>query len=265
MKEKKENSYILEPYFRAFEESNACRLTLHDYANFLFADGCSLFDHSFRCSHRQTFPDQCGKELRQYCIKNCRDDFNRRIARTQRDCYFKHCRRNYWEVAAPLYRNNVCVLVVFAGLLEPRVDREKMRRISLLLPLFVQGICKIVEKTCESAAYKNSLEKKVLLFVKYNFNRPVSTRDIALHLSLSISRVCHLIKTHCGKSFVELLTEERIRNAKLFLKQSDFRVKEIAGLCGFRNPEHFIRVFHAKTGTTPGNFRLDKRFESPPN
>lgn len=258
MSKKTKNSYILEPYFTVFEQSHDCRLTIHDYVNFLFIDGRSPFNHHLRSSHRRTFPEQCGKELRQYCISHCMDNLNERIARTQRDCYFKHCRNNFWEVVAPVYRNGFCVLVIFAGLFNPRQDREKMRRISLLLPLFARGICKIAEETRERAIFGDSLENRIHAFVQDNFNRPVSTRDIAEHLSLSISRVCHLIKVHCGKSFIDILTEERIHNAKLFLKQSDFRIKEIAGLCGFRNPEHFIRVFHARTGTTPGGFRLDK-------
>lgn len=258
MNEREENPYVLEPYFRAFEKSTACRITLHDYANFLFAGGRSLFDCTFRCSHRRTFPEQCGKEIKQYCISHCMDNFNARIARTQRDCYFKHCRKNFWEVAAPVFRNNSCVLVFFAGLFDPHTEREKMRQISLLLPLFINGICGIAEKIREREMYGNSLEKRIYSYVRENFNRPVSTRDIASHLSLSLTRVCHLIKLHCGKTFFELLTEERIRNARLFLKQSDFRIKEISGLCGFRNPEHFNRVFHAAVGMTPGKFRLTK-------
>ena len=138
----------------------------------------------------------------------------------------------------------------------PRGEREKMRHISLLLPLFVNGICGIAEKIRGQEIYGNSLKKRIYSYIKENFNRPVSTRDIASHLSLSVPRVCHLIKLHCGKTFFELLTAERIRNAKLFLKKSDFRIKEISSLCGFCSQEHFNRVFLAEVGMTPGKFRL---------
>ncbi len=255
MEEKRENTYILEPYFKAFEESIGCRVTLHDYVNFLFSEGRPLFDSFLRCSHRRTFPEQCGKEFRPYCIRHCMDEFNKRLEKKPCDCCFKHCRKHYWEVAVPVYRNGSCILVFFAGLFDPRTEREKMRRARLLLSFFVSGVCGIAENIREKEFFGNSLEKKIVSFVKENFNRPVSTRDLADHLSLSVTRVCHLVRVHCGKTFFELMTEERLRHAGLFLKQSDFRIKEISALCGFQNPEHFNRVFRSATGMTPGQFR----------
>ena len=255
MEEKRENTHILEPYFRAFEESIGCRVTLHDYVNFLFSEGRPLFDSFLRCSHRRTFPEQCGKEFRPYCIRHCMDELNARLEKKPCGCCFKHCRKNYWEVAVPVYRNGSCILVFFAGLFNPHTEREEMRRVSLLLPFFVSGVCGIAENIREKEFFGNSLKKKIVSFVKENFNHPVSTRDLADHLSLSVTRVCHLVKVHCGKTFFELLTEERLRHAGLFLKQSDFRIKEISELCGFQNPEHFNRVFRSATGMTPGKFR----------
>jgi AraC family transcriptional regulator len=183
------------------------------------------------------------------------DEFNERIKKSHRDFYFKHCRKRYWEMAVPVYRNGSCVLVVFAGLYNPNTDREKMQRTKQLLPFFVSGICELAEKTQEKDILGNSLRKKIKSYVKENFNQPISTRDLAIHLSLSVTRVCHLVKTSFGKTFSEMLTEERIRHAELFLKQSDFRIKEISGLCGFQSPEHFNRVFRSATGKTPGTFR----------
>jgi hypothetical protein len=74
-------TYTLKPYLKAWEETFDCRITLHDYVHFLFSEGQPLYDPWSRCFHRRTFPEQCGKEFRPYCIRYCMNKFNERIGK----------------------------------------------------------------------------------------------------------------------------------------------------------------------------------------
>ena len=71
-----------------------------------------------------------------------------------------------------------------------------------------------------------------------NFNRSISTHDLAGYLSLSVTRTCH---------------------AELFLRHTDYRIGEIAELCGFPSVEHFSRTFHRRSRMSPGQFRKSIR------
>ena len=49
--------------------------------------------------------------------------------------------------------------------------------------------------------------------------------------------------------------ESKILYAKYLLKNTDYRVNEIAGLCGYTEEVHFMRTFKKKTGFTPLQYR----------
>ena len=86
-----------------------------------------------------------------------------------------------------------------------------------------------------------------------------TTSDLAGYLSLSVMRTCHVIRETCGKSFSELLTDEQLFHTELFLRHTDYRIGEIAELCGFPSVEHFTRTFHRRNRMSPGQFRKSIR------
>jgi AraC-like DNA-binding protein len=99
---------------------------------------------------------------------------------------------------------------------------------------------------------------RIHTFIGNNYNRPLETRDLAHHLALSVSRTCAVVQEVCHSSFKRLLNLERIRHAELYLEQTDLRIKEIALLCGFASPEHFVRTFQHYESYSPGKWRNNK-------
>ena len=145
------NKLSLEPVLKAFEELAGCTLCLHIYNSVFFSAGTSLVDRRRR-SHRKTHPERCGREQRSYCVNHCMHELNRRMAaHPEQEVFALHCRNRCFELASPVYRGGRCVLTVFAGLLDPK-DKEKVRRIARLLPLFAEGL--------EARASKMSLPEK---------------------------------------------------------------------------------------------------------
>jgi AraC family transcriptional regulator len=124
-----------------------------------------------------------------------------------------------------------------------------------LLPVLVNGLLDEAERIRSGSLQTLSTREKVEEFVSANFNRAVSTVDLARHLTLSVSRTCHLVNSCFQCPFSELLTRERIAHAKLFLSQTDYRVSEIAFMCGFSSVEHFNRMFRNKTSFAPLAYR----------
>ena len=253
----------LEQLLVDFEEAFGCRITLHDPMHLLGGNRefCQLGE--CRMSHRRTFPTMCGQEAREYCVEHCMFRFNRWVERTRHPLYIMHCRNGFWQLAVPIYRNNIHVLNMFAGLWRRFNDKDKIRRIARMLPVFGEGIIKLLEDRKEQESQPlNTMATRIHSFIGNNYNRSLETRDLARHLSLSISRTCAVVQKACHASFKILLNQERVRHAKLYLEQSDMRIKEIALLCGFASPEHFVRTFQQFEKCTPGKWRNNKETRS---
>ena len=135
-------------------------------------------------------------------------------------------------------------------------DHHRILSLCRLLPVFAEGLLAEAERIRQKIdSGRQTQRERILSFVSENFNRAVSTRELARHLSLSVTHTCHLVTELCGCSFFELLTRERMTHAELFLRHTDYRVREIAFLCGFASVEHFNRIFKRWNRMSPTQFR----------
>ena len=249
--------YKLEPILEAFESTCKCKITLHDPQHFLY-DGTEPLIDPVRYSHRRTFPCHCAVEERNYCIKHCLTELELNIEKKRYKVYLKRCRSHFFEVIAPLYVREGTTVTFFAGIWTLPLPRKEIRQIMKLLPLFASGLLEEIGSLQLQSQMQATMKNRIESYISQNYAKSVSTSDLAGFLSLSLSRTCHLIKDQWGKSFFDLLTEKRMFHAKLFLKNTDYRINEIASYCGFKNVEHFNRTFKSLAGRTPKEFRYAK-------
>ncbi|AHF93134.1 AraC family transcriptional regulator [Opitutaceae bacterium TAV5] len=252
--------YDLEPAVVDFEKVCGCKITVHDLAGvFAHRDRKPMLGE-VRASHRQSYTE-CAAEERDYCVKHCMFDFNRRVNESGRPCYLKRCRRRLLEVAIPLYRQQNQVATLFAGLWKhpSGAEAERIRRLCNVLPVFGEGLLRRAEFLRRHPESGFRYRDEIAGFVEAHFNRPVSVADLARKLSLSVSRTCHLTRTLFGKSFSALLVAERLEHARIYLASSDYRVGEIGLLCGFGSAEHFCRMFTRHCKMPPGEYRKTHR------
>lgn len=81
--------------------------------------------------------------------------------------------------------------------------------------------------------------------------------QLAAHLELSPSRTGHAVREACGKGFIELLTETRLRTAIGLLRQTSLPVAQVLTLSGFANRAHSHQLFRRRFGRTPASFRRE--------
>ncbi len=98
-------------------------------------------------------------------------------------------------------------------------------------------------------------QQEILRFILSEHHRGIGLIDLANHLHLSIHRAAHVVRHACGRTFVDLLTEARLRSACAMLAHTELPVPEVASRSGFGDADHFHRVFRRRMGTTPGRFR----------
>jgi AraC-like DNA-binding protein len=61
-------------------------------------------------------------------------------------------------------------------------------------------------------------------------------------------------KTH-GTTVTAYLTEVRLKEAEKMLIGNERTLSEVAAMCGFSDQSYFSKVFSAKMGCTPGDYR----------
>ena len=97
--------------------------------------------------------------------------------------------------------------------------------------------------------------KNVLVFMRDNYDKPISLSDMADAADMSSKYFCYFFKEMTRKSPVEYLNTYRIEKAARKLITSDISVTEVAFACGFNDLSYFIKTFKAYKGVTPAKFR----------
>jgi AraC-like DNA-binding protein len=254
----------IEAYLRDFEEECDCVLSVHDLGRvFVDAESNKLLPAK-RSSHRKRIAI-CNTEDRQYCIKCCMTRLNRRIQQRHETSFIKRCRKGVLEVVAPLYRDQIHVVTLFAGVWQSRfrkqtlelnpVERQKMERLKRLLPIFGKGLLEHIFQIRFQGKKEFNRKAEIRNFIIIQAAESVSLQDLATSLRLSPSRTCHLVKECFGKTFNALLAQERIERARQLLISTDYRMNEIAEIVGLGTPEHFSRTFHKYSKISPREYR----------
>jgi AraC-like DNA-binding protein len=102
---------------------------------------------------------------------------------------------------------------------------------------------------------RDSLARQVVEFIQANYTADLSLSQIAEAVGRSDRRVRQCCEESLGESPMRFLTQYRVRKAMELIQYSDYALKDVAGLVGFKSIHHFTRVFHEITGATPGAWR----------
>ncbi len=123
-------------------------------------------------------------------------------------------------------------------------------------------LCEILATLIRDSAEDGSRDKRILNSVAYlhrHFKENTSLEALAAMENLSISRYRDVFKAHTGFSPTDYRMVLRLRHACELLTQSSSTMTEIALDCGYTDVYYFLRIFKAKEGMTPGEYRASTR------
>lgn len=92
-------------------------------------------------------------------------------------------------------------------------------------------------------------------FIRNNYQRKLTLREMADTVNLSTWWLCHLFKNDMGTSPERFLVQVRLEKAKCLLECSFLTVKEVMSEIGMSDAGHFTRSFKAAYGVTPAKCR----------
>jgi AraC-like DNA-binding protein len=97
----------------------------------------------------------------------------------------------------------------------------------------------------------------VLEYVDSNLDQEISLTNLAETAGLSAAHLCNAFRHSTGKSPHQFVMHARIERAKELLTRSGLRVIDVAIASGFKNPQHFARVFRSACHLTPTQYKME--------
>lgn len=92
-------------------------------------------------------------------------------------------------------------------------------------------------------------------YINRNYHKKIKIEDVSVLAGMTNSSFCHFFKKRTQKSFIDYLNDVRIGHAAVQLIETTKTISEVCYNCGFNNVSNFNRIFLAKKGLTPTEFR----------
>ena len=96
---------------------------------------------------------------------------------------------------------------------------------------------------------------KVKQYVNDHYSEDLRLETLASLAGMTPSAFSRFIKARAGRTLSDYITDIRLGNAARLLVDTTQNVSEICYSCGFNNLSNFNRIFKAKRGYTPRDFR----------
>ena len=97
--------------------------------------------------------------------------------------------------------------------------------------------------------------RKAIEHIRAHYAEDLRIEDTARAVGISASYLHQLFKRELGRTYLDVLTETRIEEAKRILREEDAKMADVSGRVGYRSPQHFSRMFKRVTGMLPHQFR----------
>ncbi len=99
--------------------------------------------------------------------------------------------------------------------------------------------------------------KQAKEYIETHYQKDVTNESVAKHFGFSPSYFSTLFKKYHGLTFIDHLTNVRIKHACRLLEDTKKPTYLIANLVGYEDQRYFSQVFKRKMGLTPSAYRKD--------
>ncbi|MDN4524145.1 AraC family transcriptional regulator [Fictibacillus fluitans] len=107
-----------------------------------------------------------------------------------------------------------------------------------------------------SAESRESLAHQIQEYIDKHYTKSLSLDDLAEVFFISPYYLSHVFKEETDLSPIHYLITRRMGEAKRLLVSTNLKVREVAQLVGYENPNYFTVLFKRFTGESPKQFKI---------
>lgn len=171
-------------------------------------------------------------------------DFLYRAPESKRFLYFSHNSQRIRQLCNEMCLESFQKQDFFASVLE-----SSLTTLFALLAREYQSIYQVLE-----SSQKDSQIYEILTYIDQNL-ASVTLESLSQKFQYTPVYLSRLLKKYTGKSFSKIVQSHRMSRVVQYLKATGLPVIEIANLVGFSDIAYFNKVFKAKFGQTPTEYR----------
>lgn len=138
-----------------------------------------------------------------------------------------------------------------------KTDGYTQRMLKNILDTFFIRLLRGLQTNQVSLDTEAGEESEIIDMLQYlqNHFAEVSIADLSKKFNYSQRQIARILTNKTGKTFSQLILEMKISKAKVYLKQTNLPIQEIAELVGYGDLSNFYRYFFKVTGCSPKQFR----------
>lgn len=103
--------------------------------------------------------------------------------------------------------------------------------------------------------------RKVLNYIDFNLNLPLTLETLADKYELSIPYLSTLFKKEVGLTIISYINKQRIETACKLLSSTNMSIQDISATVGILDSNYFTRLFKKETGYSPRKYRQTKNLQ----
>jgi two-component system response regulator YesN len=135
-------------------------------------------------------------------------------------------------------------------------DIYDMGNINLIKTVLLDNLGKYIdEMALNNLESSRRIIYEIKQYIDNNYSNEIKLKDIASKYLFSEQYLSRLFKDELKTSFIEYLTNIRMRKAKELLKDKDFKIKDVSTLVGYNDTKYFYKLFKKTFGITPSMVR----------
>lgn len=114
------------------------------------------------------------------------------------------------------------------------------------------------DSTLEDPLMRSQIIRRAQEYIQNHLGDDLSLSVVAEQVNISNNYLSSLFKLEMNQTYSAYITQKRMEKARYLLDNSDFKIYEIAEICGYNSVNHFIGVFKKLVGVTPAQYKKDR-------
>jgi YesN/AraC family two-component response regulator len=132
-------------------------------------------------------------------------------------------------------------------------DAKTVEELAAILHSMVENM--VVQIVLFQGIPHASAMRKAEFFIKENFTRKISLREVAKIAGLSAPYFSTIFKEEMGENLSKYINRQRVEKASRMLLETDLSLSDISNACCFDDQSWFSKIFKSFTGISPSKYR----------